>query len=269
MVLVLVFVGLCVDGLPGARSIHAKLPIQPSHHQHPTDRINHTHTPSTNECPTENRADLPGGGGARGLPRRQRGGRHAPHRRRPRARPLEGPCFFGVCLVGFADISRRTCTRTCVKSPIHPHPHRHQPTRPPPKQTTTTPKTKGPLERTPLLIAADHCHLPVLRLLLAKGADLRDVDRSNANCLHLAVRFCFGLLGVFGAWATEARSVRRPSVNRSAHHANTNTQNQPTNKPNQQLGAGQPGALPRGGEGAGGGRRARLGTVRVFFVGLF
>lgn len=47
---------------------------------------------------------------------------------------------------------------------------------------------KGPLERSPLLIAADGCHLPVAKVLLSKGASLSDIDRSNANCLHLAVR---------------------------------------------------------------------------------
>lgn len=63
-------------------------------------------------------------------------------------------------------------------------PSNAQPTNPPPNHE------QGPLERTPLLIAADHCHLPVVRALLASGADVRDVDRSNANCLHLAVRSC-------------------------------------------------------------------------------
>jgi ankyrin repeat protein len=47
---------------------------------------------------------------------------------------------------------------------------------------------KGPLERTPLLIAADCCHIDMLALLLEAGASLGDMDRSNANCLHLAVR---------------------------------------------------------------------------------
>jgi ankyrin repeat protein len=39
-----------------------------------------------------------------------------------------------------------------------------------------------------VLIAADGCHLGVARVLVASGADLTDIDRSNANCLHLAVR---------------------------------------------------------------------------------
>lgn len=47
---------------------------------------------------------------------------------------------------------------------------------------------QGPLERTPLLVAADCCHLDMIRLLLEHGASLADMDRSNANCLHLAVR---------------------------------------------------------------------------------
>lgn len=47
---------------------------------------------------------------------------------------------------------------------------------------------RGPLERTPLLVASDNCRIEVVSALMNAGAPTSDVDRSNANGLHLAVR---------------------------------------------------------------------------------